>query len=574
MSDATPIATALPQRMGSNAGQRTTRRDGVLKVTGTATYAADNHPQGLLHAVFACATIARGRVTDLDVAAAKAHPGVVEVMTPANRPPLSADPDSKPMPFWFRTQVFQDDRVLYAGQPIALVLAETLEAATEGAARLSPRYAAEAPRIGLDEPPYAPKAVGIGAPAKVSKGDIEAGLAAAAQRLEVTIETPAQYHNAMEPHAVVAEWQGDRLIIDTPNQAPVTAAAAFAAWFGIAPQNVLLRTPFLGGGFGSTAGGSSGGAAAALAARLLPVADGSDMMGSLRNPAAYCNVYGMRPSYGLVPQDPLGDTFLHQLSTDGPMARNVEDMAALLETLSQPDPRLPHRIQPEPFTQALDTDPRGLRIGWLGDWGGAYRMEPGILDLCETAQQTFTEMGCEVTPLPPPFPAEKLWHSWTTLRSWAVAARLGIHHADPARRALLKPEAIWEIERGLSLSAMEAHRASVIRSDWCATAAGLFETFDALILPSAQLWPFDKTLDWPHAIGDRAMDSYHRGMEVVVPVSLIGLPAISVPAGFGAEGLPMGMQLIGPRGGDRALLRLAQAWHRATDWPGRRPPAL
>lgn len=323
-----------------------------------------------------------------------------------------------------------------------------------------------------------------------------------------------------------------------------------------------------------TAGGSSGGAAAALAARLLPVADGSDMMGSLRNPAAYCNVYGMRPSYGLVPQDPLGDTFLHQLSTDGPMARNVEDMAALLETLSQPDPRLPHRIQPEPFTQALDTDPRGLRIGWLGDWGGAYRMEPGILDLCETAQQTFTEMGCEVTPLPPPFPAEKLWHSWTTLRSWAVAARLGIHHADPARRALLKPEAIWEIERGLRLSAMEAHRASVIRSDWFATAARLFETFDALILPSAQLWPFDKTLDWPHAIGDRAMDSYHRWMEVVVPVSLIGLPAISVPAGFGANGLPMGMQLIGPRGGDRALLRLAQAWHRATDWPGRRPPAL
>lgn len=269
MSDAPPIATALPQRMGSNAGQRTTRRDGVLKVTGTATYAADNHPQGLLHAVFACATIARGRVTDLDVAAAKAHPGVVEVMTPANRPPLSADPDSKPMPFWFRTQVFQDDRVLYAGQPIALVLAETLEAATEGAARLSPRYAAEAPRIGLDEPPYTPKAVGIGAPAKVSKGDIEAGLAAAAQRLEVTIETPAQYHNAMEPHAVVAEWQGDRLTIDTPNQAPVMAAAAFAAWFGIAPQNLLLRTPFLGGGFGSKAILSAPQILAALAARMV-----------------------------------------------------------------------------------------------------------------------------------------------------------------------------------------------------------------------------------------------------------------------------------------------------------------
>ncbi|GHD99475.1 amidase [Defluviimonas sp. 20V17] len=321
-----------------------------------------------------------------------------------------------------------------------------------------------------------------------------------------------------------------------------------------------------------TAGGSSGGAAAALAARLLPVADGSDMMGSLRNPAAYCNVYGMRPSYGLVPHDPVGDTFLHPLSTDGPMARNIEDLAALLETLSQPDPRLPHSLPPEPYAEALDTDPRGLRIGWLGDWGGAYTMEPGILDLCEAALRDFAGMGCEVTPLPPPFPAEKLWQSWTTLRSWAVAARQAIHHADPARRKLLKPEAIWEIERGLGFSAMEVHRASVIRSEWFAAAAALFEDYDALVLPSAQVWPFDKTLDWPHMIGERQMDSYHRWMEVVVPVSLIGLPAISVPAGVSAQGLPMGMQLIGRRGGDRGLLRLAQAWHRATDWPGRRPP--
>lgn len=323
-----------------------------------------------------------------------------------------------------------------------------------------------------------------------------------------------------------------------------------------------------------TAGGSSGGAAAALASRMIPVADGSDMMGSLRNPAAFCNVYGMRPSYGLVPQDPVGDTFLHQLSTDGPMARNVEDLAHLLETLSAPDPRLPHSLPPEPFAADLDRDPRDLRIGWLGDWGGAYGIEPGILDLCETALGGFEGLGCRVEPLAAPFPAEKLWESWTTLRSWAVAARLGVSHADPKLRPLLKPEAIWEIERGLALSAMEAHRASVIRSDWFTRAAELFDRFDVLALPSAQVWPFAKETLWPKEVAGRTMDTYHRWMEVVVPVSLIGLPAISVPAGFGPQGLPMGMQLIGRRGGDRDLLRLAQAWHRATDWPGTRPPVL
>jgi amidase len=147
-------------------------------------------------------------------------------------------------------------------------------------------------------------------------------------------------------------------------------------------------------------------------------------------------------------------------------------------------------------------------------------------------------------------------------------------HARPDWRALLKPEALWEIERGLAMSAMEVHRASVIRTEWFARAADLFHTFDALVLPAAQVWPFPKELRHPQAINDRPMDTYHRWMEVVVPVSLIGLPALAAPAGFGVQGLPMGMQVFGPRGSDRRLLQLAQAWHRATDWPGRFPPPL
>src|SRR5580700_2589823 len=186
-------------RHGSNIGQPLTRRDGVLKVTGTARYAADNHPPGMLYAVLAVSSIARGRVAFLDIAAAKAHPGVVEVMTPANKPPLAQDPDAKENPFMFRLDLLQNNHVRYANQPIAVVIAETLEAATEGAALLQPRYESEPARVGLDDAEsFVPPGIGIGSPAEVGKGDIEAGLAAAAKRIDSTYETPAQYHNAIE----------------------------------------------------------------------------------------------------------------------------------------------------------------------------------------------------------------------------------------------------------------------------------------------------------------------------------------------------------------------------------------
>ncbi|PWE30488.1 amidase [Maritimibacter sp. 55A14] len=321
-----------------------------------------------------------------------------------------------------------------------------------------------------------------------------------------------------------------------------------------------------------SAGGSSGGAAAALATGMLAVVDGSDMMGSLRNPAAWCNVYGMRPSWGRVPSEPQVDTFLHQLSTNGPMARNPRDLAALLDSMSGPDPRQPHGADAAPCLPDIGADVAGRRIGWLGDWGGAYPMEEGILALCETALHGLEALGCPVEPLAPPFPAAQIWQGWTVLRSWAVAASLGPLHADPDHRAALKPEALWEIERGLRLDGMEIHRASVIRSDWFAAAARLFETFDVLALPAAQVWPFPLGWRYPDRIAGQEMDSYHRWMEVVVPASLAGLPAISLPAGFGPQGLPMGLQIIGPRGADACLLQLARAWHEATDWPGARPP--
>jgi len=239
-------------RQGSNIGQPLTRRDGVLKVTGQARYAADNHPPGLLYAVMATSSIARGRVTFLDVAAAKAHPGVIEVMTTANRPQLADDPDAKTHPFMFRLDLLQNDGVRYAQQPIAVVIAESLEAATEGAALLAPRYEVAPPRIGLDAGEvFTPPAVGVGNPAIERHGDVEAALGSGSHRIEATYETPLQYHNAMEPHAIVAAWHGDTLSIDTPTQGLVIAQGRLAGLLGLAPDKIHIRSPFLGGGFGS-----------------------------------------------------------------------------------------------------------------------------------------------------------------------------------------------------------------------------------------------------------------------------------------------------------------------------------
>src|SRR6266481_5842816 len=206
----------------------------------------------MVYAVLAVSSIARGRVAFLDVQAAKAHAGVVEVITPANKPALAQDPDEKTNPFMFRLDLLQSDRVRYANQPIAVVVAETLEAATEGAALLSPRYHTDPTRVGLDAAEsFVPPSVGIGNPPEVHRGDVEAGLAAASKQIEATYETAPQYHNAMEPHAIVAAWEGDRLSIDTPSQGLVMAPGRLAGLFGIAPDKIHIRSPYLGGGFGS-----------------------------------------------------------------------------------------------------------------------------------------------------------------------------------------------------------------------------------------------------------------------------------------------------------------------------------
>ena len=326
-----------------------------------------------------------------------------------------------------------------------------------------------------------------------------------------------------------------------------------------------------------TAGGSSGGAASALALRMLPVADGSDMMGSLRNPAAFNNVFGLRPSIGRVPSAPAPDVFTNQLSCAGPMARTVSDLAMLLSVQAGYDEEVPTSLQQDPaiFTTSLQRDFNGIRIGWLGDFDGYLAMEPGLMELCESALHSFTQIGCTVDAVQPDFAMAHLWQAWLTLRHWAIAnGPLGDLYRSLTKRAFMKPEAIWEVEAGLSLTAAQIHDATVVRSNWYQALRKLFATFDYLVLPSAQVFPFSAEQHWPAVIGGRPMDTYHRWMEVVIAGTMSGCPVASVPAGFNAVGLPMGLQIIGKAQADRAVLQLAYAYEQATQWVQKRSPPM
>jgi len=324
------------------------------------------------------------------------------------------------------------------------------------------------------------------------------------------------------------------------------------------------------------AGGSSGGAAVSLALRMVPVADGSDYMGSLRNPSAFNNVIGFRPSVGRVPSGPGGEAFWSEPWSAGPMGRSVRDVAMLLSVIAGAYPGAPLSIEQDPsvFTGALERDFHGMRLGWLGDLGGRLQFEPGILDLCRESFKAFESFGCTVEEARPDFSMDRLWQTHLTIRHWATAAELGEYYADPAKRAKLKPEAQWEVEGGLPLSGQDVAKAFDARSEWYHAVLKLFERFDHLLIPSAQVFPFDAEMHWPKTINSVAMDTYHRWMEVVVPASLLNCPVIGVPVGFNAAGLPMGMQIIGKNHADLAVLQIAYAHEQATHWVQRRTPSL
>ncbi len=325
-----------------------------------------------------------------------------------------------------------------------------------------------------------------------------------------------------------------------------------------------------------SAGGSSGGAAVALAQRLLPVADGSDFMGSLRNPAGWNHIFGMRPSQGRVPFGPGADVWVDQLGTEGPMARSVRDLARLLATQSGHDPRQPLSIQARVDVSGLQYTPdalQGLRVGWLGDLGGHLAMEDGILNVCEDALRTMQNAGAIVEPMALGYDTQTLWDTWLVWRRALVGPKVAALLQLPGAREQLKPEALWEHEHSMALSCIDFNKASQRRSSFYHHLLTVFEKVDVLALPVAQVWPFSKEQRWPQQIGERTMDTYHRWMECTLYATLAGLPAISLPAGFHPrKPWPMGIQLIGKPQGDVDLLQVAASYEAVRhEWLQRRP---
>lgn len=324
-----------------------------------------------------------------------------------------------------------------------------------------------------------------------------------------------------------------------------------------------------------SAGGSSGGAAVALALRMLPVADGSDNAGSLRNPAGWNNVFGFRTSYGRVPVEGR-DPYMPNMTVAGPMARNVPDLALLLSVQAGYDARAPLSIAGDgaAFRGPLTRDFKGVRIAWTGDFGGTVPHGADVLDVCKAALKTFEEIGCIVEEARPDFPTEAVWAAYRSLRAWYAAGPLMAWYRDPAKRALLKPEAVFEVESALKLSALDITAASTVRAQYYDAVRRFFETYDFFVVPTAQLFPFDARIDWPKEVAGTKMETYLEWQKGMIPVTLAGLPALAVPAGFNAAGLPMGLQIAGPNRSELACLQLAYAYDLATGWTKKRLPPL
>jgi amidase len=324
-----------------------------------------------------------------------------------------------------------------------------------------------------------------------------------------------------------------------------------------------------------SAGGSSGGAAVSLALRMLPVADGSDFGGSLRNPAGWNNVFGFRTSLGLVPASAL-DGFFPSMSVVGPMARNVPDLSMLLSVQAGYDARVPLSLVADAsaFQRRLESDLKGKRIAWSGDFRGYLPFEPGVLDVCKSALKVFESMGCVVEESQPDYPLESVWRAFLTLRAWQSGGSLLSYYNDPKKRPLLKPEAIFEVESGLKLTAFDVSAALAVRSEWYQAVRRFFDKYDYFIVPTAQLFPFDVNLHWPQEIAGMRMTTYHEWMKCVLPITMSGCPALAAPAGFSSGGLPIGIQIVAPIHAELACLQLAFAYDTATSWSTKRLPAL
>jgi amidase len=317
-----------------------------------------------------------------------------------------------------------------------------------------------------------------------------------------------------------------------------------------------------------SAGGSSGGAAASLASGMLPIADGSDNGGSLRNPGNFNNIVGFRPTFGLVPTAPSSLPFLG-FSVNGPLARTVDDVALLMSAMAGPDPRDVSCYPSDPgvFRGALDRDFRGVRVAWCPDLGG-LPLDPRVRDVLAAQRATFESLGCIVDDVAPDLKdAEYVFITIRSFRSAATYGPLLDQHRD-----LLKPDAVAEIEQGRAVTNSELARAMLMHSALMERMRKFQETYEFTLCAVNQVPPFDAKIDWPHAIAGVPMEHYIAWQKTCYWISATLRPAISVPAGFTPEGLPVGIQIVGRHRADRSVLELARAFEQATKFGERRPP--
>ena len=319
---------------------------------------------------------------------------------------------------------------------------------------------------------------------------------------------------------------------------------------------------------GRTCGGSSGGAAVAVACGMLPFADGTDMGGSLRNPASWCNVVGFRTSPGRVPVRPR--TMLYNpLGVAGPIARRVADAALLLSAMAGPDRRAPLSIESpgSAFREPLGRDFDGTRIAWSPTLGG-YPFDRAVLDVCGTAVGRFSDLGCTVEEAGPDLSdADGIFQ---VQRAFSFAMTHEAHIRD--HRELLKDTVIWNTEQGLALGAMDIARAEARRAALFDRIVEFFGRFDYLVCPTTQVPPFSIDTDWVREINGIELETYIDWMASCYAITVTGCPSISVPAGFTPDGLPIGIQIVAPPKCDFAALQLAHAYEEAARFAERRPP--
>lgn len=316
-----------------------------------------------------------------------------------------------------------------------------------------------------------------------------------------------------------------------------------------------------------SAGGSSGGAAAALASGLLPLADGSDFGGSLRNPANFNNIVALRPTVGLIPGAPKVMPFVGY-SVKGPMARSVTDVALLLSVMAGPDPRDPgcYPSDPMTFRHSLDRNFKGVRVAWCPDLGG-LPLDRRVRDVLESKRKTFEELGCHLEEDCPDLKdADDVFLTIRRWRAWNAYGPLLEKH-----REAMKPEAVEEIEIGSRLSGSDVARAMTQQGHLMERMRRFFETYDFLLCAVNQVPPFDANLDWPHEIDGVTMEHYVAWMRSAYWISATFCPSISVPAGFTPDGLPVGIQIVGPYRNDFEVLQFAYAFEQATGVGQRRP---